>query len=611
MRTITSSIFPLLVLAVVVTTPAVADEDETAHQLSGPVAVLWDDRDEGSGADDGARAMALSPDGSTVVVTGVRDNQCSTLAYDGATGALVWSARYGDSGPAAANAVAISPDGATAFVTGWAYTMHVGPFQTRETPTTATGDSTLAEVWERRPPYGQVQTRDFATIAYDTTTGERLWDRRYPDVFGNDVARAIAVSPDGTKVFVAGQSNHDYATVAYDAFTGQQLWQRIYDGPDMWMDSGEAITVSPDGSRVLVTGSSRDWDTGWDWATLAYDPETGDVLWESRYQPAQEDEARAIVTSADGATVFVAGISGADYALMAYNTVDGTERCDARHPSESADEPRAIAVRQDGAAIYLTGHSGDDCVTIAYDSDTCEELWLVRHPNGDGSAVALTPGDTRIVITGDMQGPSGSLDYGTMALDPANRETIWSADYDGPVGRTDRAVAIAPGPKGKIVYVTGRSDGDTVTMAYLNGFLTAIDIRPGGPNTVFPNSWQPIAVAVLGGERLDVTEIDVTSLRFGPAGAEPRHDLSDPFIFNGHIRDANLDGYPDLVVHFTAQATGIECGDTTATLCGACNDCVPFEGMDSIVTRGCGGPGDPAESPIAIPPQDPIHLTGD
>jgi WD40 repeat protein len=573
--------------------------------------VLWEDRDEGSEADDGARAMALSPDGSTVVVTGTNDSQCSTLAYDGATGDLRWSARYGDSGPSSANAVAISPDGATAFVTGWAYTLHVGPFQTRETPTTAPGDSTLAEVWERRPPYGQVQTRDFATIAYDTTTGEQLWDSRYPDVFGNDVARAIAVSPDGTKVFVIGQSNHDYATVAYDAFTGQQLWQRVYDGPDMWMDSGEAIAVSPDGSRVLVTGSSRDWDTGWDWATLAYDPETGDKLWESRYHPVQKDEARAIVASPDGATVFVTGISGEDYVIVAYDALTGDESWSARHPSQTDDEARAIAVSQDGVAVYLTGHSGDDCVTIAYDAFTGEELWLSQHPRGDGGAIAVSPGDSRVVMTGNMQGPSGSRDYGTMTHDPATGEVVWSAVYDGPVGQTDQAVAIEAGPKGKVVYVTGRSDGDTVTMAYLNGFLTAIDIRPGAPNRIFPNSRLSIPVAIMGAEDLDVTEIDVASLRFGPAGAEPRHDLSDPFVFTGHIRDTNLDGYLDLVVHFSAQSTGIECGDTTATLSGACSDCRPFEGTDRIVTRGCGSPGEPVESPIAIPPQHPTHLTGD
>jgi len=555
--------------------------------------------------------MALSPDGSTVVVTGMNDDRCSTLAYDGATGDLKWSARYGDAGPASATAVAISPDGATAFVTGWAYTRYDGPFRTREVSTTATGDSTFSDNWEYRPPYGPVQTQDFATIAYDTATGLQLWERRYPGFYGRDVANAIAVSPDGTKVFVTGQTNHDYATVAYDALTGQQLWQRIYDGPDMWIDSAEAIAVSPDGSRVLVTGSSLDFDTGWDWATLAYDPDTGDTLWEARYFPVQKDEARAIVASTDGATVFVTGISGEDYALVAYDAITGDERWSARQASPTNDEARAIAVRQDGEAVYLTGHSGDDCVTVAYDAVTGDALWLSRHPGGDGGAIALTPDDSRIVMTGNMQGSSGSRDYGTMSHDPATGEVIWSAAYDGPVGQPDRAVAIEPGPKGKIVYVTGRSGGDTVTMAYLNGFLTTIHIRPGGPNRIFPSSRSPIPVAIMGDENLDVSNIDVATLRFGPAEAEPRHDLSDPFTLTGHIRDVNLDGYPDLVVHFSANATGIACGDTTATLTGLCSDCMPFEGTDRIVARGCGGPGDPAESPIVIPPENPTHLTGD
>src|SRR5207244_13065331 len=50
----------------------------------------------------------------------------------------------------------------------------------------------------------------------------------------------------------------DFLTVAYDASTGRVLWQRIYDGPDHLRDEATAIAVSPDGSKVFVTGEA--WD---------------------------------------------------------------------------------------------------------------------------------------------------------------------------------------------------------------------------------------------------------------------------------------------------------------------------------------------------------------
>ena len=135
---------------------------------------------------------------------------------------------------------------------------------------------------------------DFATVAYDAANGARIWVGRYKGVSQfDDNARAIAVSPDGTLVFVTGESyaigtSYDYATVAYDAASGAQVWVERYNGEADQVDVPSAIGVSPDGTRVYVTGYTSGSTTSEDYATVAYDAVTGDQLWVQRLQRMEE-----------------------------------------------------------------------------------------------------------------------------------------------------------------------------------------------------------------------------------------------------------------------------------------------------------------------------------
>src|SRR5439155_8075615 len=94
--------------------------------------------------------------------------------------------------------------------------------------------------------------------------GLELWVAREesPTPFGAD-ARAVAASPDGARVFVTGQVNHGdgltyYGTVAYNATTGARLWAQFFDRGALLppLDHPNALQVSPDGTKVFVTGES-------------------------------------------------------------------------------------------------------------------------------------------------------------------------------------------------------------------------------------------------------------------------------------------------------------------------------------------------------------------
>ena len=74
--------------------------------------------------------------------------------------------------------------------------------------------------------------------------------------FAYSMADAMAVSPDGSRVFVTGKSRGDYATVAYSAAAGKQLWVSRYYGPGNGLGAAASVAVSPAGTTAYVTGYS-------------------------------------------------------------------------------------------------------------------------------------------------------------------------------------------------------------------------------------------------------------------------------------------------------------------------------------------------------------------
>jgi hypothetical protein len=131
-------------------------------------------------------------------------------------------------------------------------------------------------------------------------------------------------------------------------------------------------------------------------------------------------------------------------------------------------------------------------------------------------------------------------------------------------------------------------DGDGIVACDIGAFelqpqarTVALDIKPGTfPNTINPKSNGVIPVAILTTSSFDATLVDPRSVRFGPKGATEAHQ-------QGHVEDVNHDGEPDLVLHFKTQATGIKCGDTSASLTGETLDGIPIQGSDAIKTVGC------------------------
>jgi outer membrane protein assembly factor BamB len=424
---------------------------------------IWDARFDRANNSDLAADLGVSPDGSTVFVTGTSSgksgvSEYATLAYDAASGAKRWSARL--AGPGSnydtANALVVSPDGSTVFVTGWS-----------------------AEPL--------VEVGDYFTVAYDALTGATKWKARYRVRRRyNDIGQVIAVNPSGTMVYVSGASNgsgshYDYATVAYDASNGHRVWASRYAGPGSTQDFPSAIAVSPNGSIVVVSGASRRPDQLGHDTTIAYDAATGDRLWVARYDPGTRPHVAGVRFTPDGSRVLVAGrrlAQSLDYVTLAYDAVTGAGLWIAMYGGGSGDGAEALSVSPDGSVAYVTGGSGgpqgdSDFGTVAYDVSTGSELWaaLFDGPvSGDQDtafAIGVSPDGTTVMVTGQSYyGPSGTSSYATVAYDAATGDQRWSSLYVG--GRFGTAVALGVSPDGLAVFVTGTagSGADYVTVAY-------------------------------------------------------------------------------------------------------------------------------------------------
>jgi hypothetical protein len=431
-----------------------------AEAPAAPGSVLWVKRYNGRvNGSDSATSLGVSPDGSTVFVTGDsvgptgRGNAFATVAYTATTGSQLWVKRYNPlSREGSTHILAISSDGSKVFVTG---------------------GNTL--------------------VAYDASTGAQLWVTAYfsPKGWGF----ALAVSPDASKVFVTGStidsSGSLFATtIAYDATTGARLWVANVDGA-----TGLALGASPDGSTVFMTGTV-DYPPGSTvsaaYVTVAYDASTGTQLWTTLYLGADptvptNNFAVDLVVSHDGAAVFVAGSSsgttGFDFATVAYNAATGAQLWVKRYDGPAgADDLIAgggLGVSPDGSRVYVTGTTGTytsnaDYATVAYNASSGAKLWVKRYngPANGGdfsSGLVLSPDGSKVFVTGESS-DSTFMDYGTVAYDASTGAGLWVKRYKGPK-TDDRAHAIGVKPDGTTVFVTGSSpgstpDGDFVTIAY-------------------------------------------------------------------------------------------------------------------------------------------------
>lgn len=272
-------------------------------------------------------SLALAPDGrrlfgmSSCPFDAARG--WSAIAYEPATGTVLWQARIPGGGrPVGAH---VSPDAATIFVL-----VDDGDDGLR---LTALDAASGAVRWERTrtgrlayppqqlaiDPSGErlyVTAKNAAGVlamAFDAADGAQLWESLQVGLSADGASGAIAVDPRSSQVFVIGLSRPpprpgytvDVVQItAHDAATGAQRWTREWSGSgQVWMPFRRGtLAVSPDGGRLFATWEHyREGVLG----TYAYSTATGETVWEDEFHLGPD--VAGLAAHPNGRVLYVAG----------------------------------------------------------------------------------------------------------------------------------------------------------------------------------------------------------------------------------------------------------------------------------------------------------------
>lgn len=237
---------------------------------------------------------------------------------------------------------------------------------------------------------GSEESVEICTFKYNSKDGSLMWK----SVFNNpikdvDYPTAMAID-NNNNIYVTGYSHYtsagnDYITIKY-TLNGAQIWAKTYGGKSD--DKASAIAIDASGN-IYVTGN-----TNGNYGTVKYDP-SGELQWDAKYNSPTGgvDNANAICIDNFG-NIFVTGQStgsgtGFDYATVKYNPM-GVELWNIRYNGQGSSSDNAVSICTDElGSVYVTGNSwngnNDDITTIKY-NPAGSELWIA-HYNGPGNQV--------------------------------------------------------------------------------------------------------------------------------------------------------------------------------------------------------------------------------
>jgi hypothetical protein len=241
-------------------------------------------------------------------------------------------------------------------------------------------------------------------------------------------------------------------------------------------------------------------------------------------------------------------------------------------------EPIGVAVDSDGQFLVTDREAGTDNKGLLFRIDPTSGNRVILSDFSDSaqgptgcSPTGITIDESGNILVADSGSESGEECSGgfkgvLFSIDPSTGNRIIVSDFNdsaqGPLGENPTSVVVGPSRKRVPIEVN-------------------VDIKPKtDKNRINPNGDGQIRVAILTTDSFDAASVDSKTVRFGATGMEAAPvDVA--------LRDPNHDGQRDLILTFQIQDTGINCGDTSASLTGQTFTGFSILGSNPIRTVGC------------------------
>jgi 6-phosphogluconolactonase (cycloisomerase 2 family) len=383
------------------------------NAISGQLSYIEAQQDRYEGADGlyGVVDVTVSPDGHHLYAAGYDDDSVAVFARNSATGQLTFVEAIRDGvngvdGLRRASAVAVSPDGVHLYAVGY-YDDAVAVF--------------------RR----------------DTDSGHLTYVGGYKDgtggVDGLDGARAVALSPDGAHVYIAGYTDDAVAVFTRNSATGELAFNHVVkdnaDGVD-GLDGVRSLTLTPDG-EYLYAGGRRDSAV----AVFRRDTVTGRLTFVEMQRDGTNDVdglrgVRGVAVSADGRYLYGVGHYDDALAVFSRDTANGRltfveMQKDGTGGVDGLNGASDVVISPYGGRLYVAGYYDDAAVSFTRDTITGRLTFEQMEQDGIDGVDGLSAASALAIS------PDGYHLYAASPFDSAITVFSLDSDNDGQVNADD------------------------------------------------------------------------------------------------------------------------------------------------------------------------------
>lgn len=415
--------------------------------------ILWVARAANLLTEGSPKFVAIGNDGNPVVIGNFVDTgepeiprAFQIIKYDGATGAVLWSAIFDTPGDDFANGIAVGLDGNPVVVgssdpeeegadfrivkyngmTGaviWSVTFDSGISESAQAVAIGPEDNPIV--------VGSFDS-GFRVIKFNGITGAVLWN----ETFSSDVpevASAIAVGPDGNPVVAGtsdpfGEASSDFRLVKYDDATGSIIWNVTFDSGAAFGDRASSMAIGPDNNPVII--GTADFFSFVRRHTIKYDGATGEIIWNS----ATVDDffllqfLGGVAIGIDGNPLVTgifedpegSSIGGIALRTSRYDGATGSLISATDFDTGDAEESSSVAVGPDGNPVSV--------VTTSLGPSSGNDLWIIKYLTetetavGSNISIGLNGGTEEVngaTVTFSQVTVSGNTTFFTSASGPA------------------------------------------------------------------------------------------------------------------------------------------------------------------------------------------------